>query len=60
LISNSTIYLYTNKYNTRVFETVPSFKGLTAAQAINSAKSKNLNLIIDGSGIVISQDIASR
>ena len=32
---------------------------MTAAEAINSAKSKNLNLQLEGSGIVISQDTAS-
>ncbi len=59
LVKNSTIYLYTDAYSERTYVTVPNFKGLSAAQALNSANSKNLNLIIDGSGIVISQDIAS-
>lgn len=49
LIKDSIVYLYTESSNERQLETVPNFKGLTAAQAINSAKSKNLNLIIDGS-----------
>lgn len=60
LVSGSTVYLYTDEFNERTFVTVPSFKGLSAAQALNSAEAKNLNLIIDGSGIVISQDVASR
>ena len=60
LVNGSTIYLYTEKFNERTYVTVPSFKGLSAAQALNSAESKNLNLVIDGTGIVISQDIASR
>lgn len=48
LVTDSTIYLYTESSNERTTVSVPSFKGLTAAQALNSAKSKNLNLIIDG------------
>lgn len=60
LVNGSTIYLYTDAFNERNYVSVPSFKGLSAAQALNSAESKNLNLIIDGSGIVISQDVASR
>ncbi len=60
LVSGSTIYLYTDAFNERTYVAVPSFKGLSAAQALNSAESKNLNLIIDGTGIVISQDVASR
>lgn len=43
----------------KTYVKVPSFKGMTAAEAINSAKSKNLNLQLEGSGIVISQDTAS-
>ena len=38
--------------------TVPDFKGMSALQAINSAKSKNLNLVLNGTGVVISQDTA--
>ena len=60
LVSGSTVYLYTDAFNERTFVTVPSFKGLSAAQALNSAESKNLNLVIDGTGIVISQDVSSR
>lgn len=39
--------------------TVPNFKGKSAAAAINSAQAKNVNVIINGTGVVVSQDIAS-
>ena len=48
LVTDSIVYLYTENSNERKTFSVPNFKGLTAAQALNSAKSKNLNLIIDG------------
>ena len=32
---------------------------MSAAQAINSANSKQLNLVLNGTGVVISQDTAS-
>lgn len=60
LISGSTIFLYTQNNNTRVSTVVPNLKGMSAAQAINSVRASNLNIVINGSGIVISQDIASR
>ena len=45
--------------NVKTSTTVPDFKGMTAAQAINSAISKKLNVVLNGKGIVISQDTAS-
>ena len=32
---------------------------MSAASAVNSAEASNLNLVINGSGIVIAQDVAS-
>lgn len=59
IISNSTVFLYTSLNNNKVFTTVPNLKDMSSAQAINSISASNLNLIINGSGIVITQDIAS-
>ncbi len=59
LIKNSTVYLYTDTNNERKLVTAPNLKGLSTSEAINTLKSNNLNIIIDGTGIVISQDIAS-
>lgn len=56
LISGSIIRLYTKGNDTRVSQTVPNVKGMTASQAKNALKSKNLNIRITGSGKVTSQD----
>ena len=59
LLEGANVFLYTENNNVKTSVSVPNFKGMSAAQAINSANSKNLNLILNGSGIVISQDTAS-
>ncbi|MGN1310805.1 MAG: PASTA domain-containing protein [Clostridia bacterium] len=59
LIKGSNVFLYTENNNIKSSVTVPNFKGMTAAQAINSANSKGLNLVLEGSGVVISQNTAS-
>lgn len=59
LLKNATVYLYTEKNNEKSMSSVPNFKGMTAAQAINSADATNLNLVINGSGIVTGQDVAA-
>ena len=59
LIKNSTVHLFTEKSNERTETTIPNFKGMSAASAINSAEASNLNLVINGAGIVIAQDVAS-
>ena len=59
LLKNSSVYLYTDENSVKTSVTVPNFKGMNAAQAINSAASKGLNLSLNGTGIVISQDTAS-
>lgn len=58
LSKSSIISLYTTENDVRVSVTVPNFKGMSAAQAKNAAASKNLNVSIEGTGIVVSQDIA--
>lgn len=55
----ATVYLYTNSDSTATSITVPSFKNMTASEAISTAKTNNLNVSLDGSGIVVSQDTAS-
>lgn len=57
LSSDSLIMLYTAENNVRTSTTVPNLAGMTAAQATNSLKSKNLNIQIEGSkGTVVAQD----
>jgi len=59
LVENSTIYLYTSNNNVRTPTTVPDLKGMNYAQVLNSIQASNLNVIIDGKGSVISQDISA-
>ena len=59
LKNNSIVYLYTQNNNARITTTVPNLKGKTAAEATNMLKAKNLNISTTGSGVVVSQDIAS-
>lgn len=59
LLEGSTIYLYTSNNNIREVTTVPNFKGMSYGQVVNSSQAARLNVILDGSGTVISQDIAS-
>lgn len=58
LQSGSIICLYTDGAEKKMKQ-VPDLKGKTAEQARNSLKSLNLNISIEGSGKVISQDILS-
>ena len=60
LLEGSTIYLYTSNNNVRATAIVPNLKGMSSAQVINSIQASNLNVILDGSGTVVSQDIAAR
>lgn len=59
LLSGANVYLYTESNNVKTSVTVPNFKGMSAAQAINSANSKGLNICLNGTGTIISQDTAS-
>lgn len=57
LKENSIVCLYTSNEEERVKTQVPDVKGMTAAEAINSLKSKNLNVNIEGTkGVVLSQE----
>ena len=56
LLSNANVYLYTESNNVKTSVSVPNFKGMSAAQAINSASSKGLNISLNGTGTIISQD----
>ena len=58
LPSNSLIMLYTSENNVRTSTTVPNLSGMSATRAANSLKSKNLNISIEGSGSVVSQEPA--
>ena len=49
LLENSTIYLYTSNNNVRSTTTVPSLKGMSSAQVVNSIQASNLNVVLDGS-----------
>lgn len=59
LLDGADVFVYTENSNISTSVAVPNFKGKTAAEAINMASECNLNIVIDGSGIVISQDIVS-
>lgn len=53
---NSIIILYGEENDISTSVTVPDLKGLNASQAIELLKSRNLNISIEGSGIVTTQD----
>lgn len=59
LPNNSLVMLYTAENNVRTSTTVPNLNGMTAAQAANSLKAKNLNVKVEGSGKVVSQEPAA-
>ena len=58
LSKNSVVVLYGEGNDVATSVTVPDLKGMNASQASNTLKEKNLNISIEGSGIVISQDAA--
>ena len=57
LEKNSIICLYDENTDTKTVK-VPNLKGLTLSEAKKKLKELNLNIEIDGSGKVISQDIS--
>ena len=59
LLGNACVFLYTANSNVATSVTVPNFKGMSVLEAINVATEHNLNISLDGSGIVISQDVAA-
>lgn len=56
LPKNSIVILYGQGSTASTSVTVPNLKGMSASQAANTLKNKNLNISIEGSGTVISQD----
>lgn len=56
LPKNSIIILYGQGNTASTSVTVPDLKGMSASQATNALKAKNLNISIEGSGTVITQD----
>lgn len=56
LAKNSIIVLYGQGSEVSTSVTVPDLKGLSASAAASALKAKNLNISIEGSGNVISQD----
>ncbi len=58
LTKDSLICLYSSEHDSRTSVTVPNLTNMTLAQAINSVRAKNLNIHYEGSGVVITQDIA--
>lgn len=59
LLDNADVFIYTDSNNVATSVSVPNFKGMSVTEAINVASEHNLNISLDGSGIVISQDIAA-
>lgn len=56
LQKSATIMLYSDTDTTRTSVAVPDLKGMSASQATSALKDKNLNININGSGVVTSQD----
>ena len=56
LPKNSLIVLYGEGSTTSTSVVVPDLKGMNASQATSTLQSKNLNINIEGSGTVITQD----
>lgn len=58
LAKNSIIVLYGQGSSISTSVAVPDLKGMNASEASNVLKSQNLNINLEGSGIVITQDYA--
>ena len=58
LPKGSIIVLYGQGSSISTSVTVPDLKGMNASEATSTLKSKNLNINVEGSGVVISQDYA--
>ena len=59
LLDNANVFLYTENSSVSTSVNVPNFKGMTVSEAIDAANKANLNISLDGAGIVISQDVAA-
>lgn len=55
LENKSIVFLY-DKNSTPTSVTVPDLKGMNKSEALNTLKSQNLNISVEGSGNVLSQD----
>lgn len=58
LSKGSVIVLYGQGNGIATSVTVPDLKGMNASEASNTLKTQNLNINIEGSGIVVAQDYA--
>lgn len=56
LAKNSIVVLYGEDSNVSTSVVVPDLKGMNASEATNALKNKNLNITIEGTGTVITQD----
>ena len=56
LRKDSLIVLYGEGSSVSTSVSVPNLKNMNASEAIATLKEKNLNIVIEGSGIVITQD----
>ncbi len=59
LLDGADVFIYTDSHNMATSVVVPNFKGMSVLEAINAASEANINISLEGSGIVISQDIAT-
>lgn len=59
LFEGADVFLYTENSNVATSVTVPNFKGKTLEQCINMAQEADLNIVAEGSGLVVSQDVLS-
>ena len=56
LLNGAIVKVYAKGSEARVSSTVPDLKGMSLTQAKNSLEAKNLNIKVNGSGKVVSQD----
>lgn len=56
LINGASVNLYSAGNEARVSQEVPNLKGLSYSAAKNALKAKNLNIHVNGTGVVLSQD----
>lgn len=59
LFEGSDVFIYTDAANIATSTTVPNFKGKTFKQCINMSQEANVNIVIEGSGFVVSQDVTA-
>ncbi len=59
LANNSLVMLYTSENNVRTSTQVPNLSNMSASRAANSLKSKNLNITVEGTGTVKTQEPAA-